>query len=85
MVTGAPVTRSPLMILVPPSRAHSARIVRIGAFCADRLTRPSRNSIFTDCAAAGSANTVSRAASGRTRNFMMTIQYTARESTGMSV
>ena len=35
---------------VPPSRAHSARIVLTGAFCAFSVTRPLLNCRLTACA-----------------------------------
>src|SRR5688572_12891205 len=64
-VSAAPAICSPLTILVPPSRAHSASTARAGAFCATSVTRPPLNSIFTVCAAAGPAQTNSSAAERR--------------------
>ena len=47
-VTGGPATRSPLTMVVPPRRAHSARIWRDAARSArSGVTRPSWNSSLT--------------------------------------
>src|SRR5262245_21688626 len=39
-VSGDPVTRSALMMLAPPTRCHSARMLRTGTFSARSVTRP---------------------------------------------